>query len=299
MSELADLERQARSDGLAAMALAEARLFGDFGKPDRVGAYEAVKQSASLGFEDGRRAWVYFTAAGIGCEADPEAARGMLAELAKEDRFAALQLAFLDHLTCMSKLAEVTPRIVSSDPYIALYPGLFSAAECRYLMILGTPWMEKASILSLSGEASFDEVRDASAAHIPPVAEDLVVQQINRCIAAATETESGWGEPLNILKYAPGQQYKPHHDGTSPDNVSVRNLTALIWLNDQFEGGETDFPKIKVRVRGSVGDMLVFRNVHSNGEFDARMIHAGLPVTKGVKWMASRWIRGTDFLGGA
>ena len=33
-------------------------------------------------------------------------------------------------------------------------------------------------------------------------------------------------------------------------------------------------------------------------EFDARMIHAGLPVTKGVKWMASRWIRGTDFLGG-
>ena len=296
MSELADLERNAVSDGAAAMALAEARLFGDFGAADQKGAYQAVKQSASLGFEDGRRAWVYFTAAGIGCKADPRAARHMLAELAKEDRFAALQLAFLEHLTCGEKVGKVRPKIISRDPYIALHPGLFSAAECRYLMILGTPWMEKASVLSLTGEARMDNVRDASAAHIPPVAEDLVVQEINRCIAMATDTEPGWGEPLNILRYTPGQQYKPHHDGTSPDNVSVRNLTALIWLNDQFEGGETDFPKIKVRVRGSVGDMLVFRNVLMNGDFDPRMIHAGLPVTEGVKWMASRWIRGTDFL---
>lgn len=298
MSELADLEQRARSDGAAAMALAEARLFGDFGPPDQAAAYKAVKQAASLGFEDGRRAWVYWTAAGIGRKPDEKAARKMLAELAKEDRFAALQLAFLDYLTCEKRLAEVTPTIISADPYIALYPGLFSPAECRYLMILGTPWLEKASVLSLEGEARFDEVRDAFTAHIPPIAEDLVVQAVNRTIAAATGTKPGWGEPLNVLRYAPGQQYKPHHDGTGSDNVSVRYLTALIWLNDQFEGGETDFPKINVRVRGSVGDMLVFRNVRDNGEFDERMIHAGLPVTEGVKWMASRWIRGTDFLAG-
>jgi prolyl 4-hydroxylase len=91
-------------------------------------------------------------------------------------------------------------------------------------------------------------------------------------------------------------KYKPHHDGTGADNVSVRTLTALIWLNDQFEGGETDFPKINVRVRGAVGDMLVFKNVRENGEFDERMIHAGLPVTQGVKWMASRWIRSEPYL---
>ena len=298
MSDLADLEWRAKTDGEAAMALAEARLFGDFGPPDRAGAYAAVKQSAKLGFEDGRRAWVYLTAAGIGHKPDEKAARKMLAELAREDRFAALQLAFLDHMTCEKKLAEVAPVAVSEDPYIALFPGLFSAAECRYLMILGTPWLEKASVLGLDGEARMDDHRDAFCAHIPPVAEDLVVQAVNRTIAAATGTKPAWGEPLNILRYVPGQQYKPHHDGTGSDNVSVRNLTALIWLNDQFEGGETDFPKINVRIRGSVGDMLVFRNVRDDGEFDERMIHAGLPVTEGVKWMASRWIRGQDFLGG-
>jgi prolyl 4-hydroxylase len=141
-----------------------------------------------------------------------------------------------------------------------------------------------------------EKVRDAHSCAIPNLAEDLIVQAVNRCIARATGTEPGWGEPLNILKYMPGQQYRPHHDGTGTDNVSVRNLTALIWLNDQFEGGETDFPKINVRVRGSVGDMLVFRNVRKDGSFDERMIHAGLPVTQGVKWMASRWIRGENYL---
>jgi len=297
MSELADLKQRAKTEAGAAMHLAERLLLGIGTRPDQKAAYQAVQQAARLGHEDGRRAWVYLTAAGIGRKADPEGARKMLGELAKEDRFAALQLAFLQHVSCEQRLAEVEPRIVSQDPYIALYPGLFSAAECKYLAVLGTPWLEKAGILDLQGAGRTDEaIRDAHSCSIPNLAEDLVVQAINRCIAKATGTKPGWGEPLNILKYAPGQQYKPHHDGTGADNVSVRRLTALIWLNDQFEGGETDFPRIGVRVRGSVGDMLVFRNVRDDGSFDERMIHAGLPVTNGVKWMASRWIRAEDYL---
>lgn len=296
MIEIQELERRARNDGHLAMALAERRLLGIDCKPDQRAAFEAVKLAARLGHPDGRRAWVYLTNAGIGTKADPATAVAMLRELAKEDRFAALQLAFLDHLTCEKKLAEVEPKIISADPYIALYPGLFSPAECKYLAVLGTPWLEKASVLSLTGEARFDEIRDADASSIPNLTEDMIVQAVNRCIAAATGTRPEWGEPLNLLRYRPGQQYKPHHDGTGSDNVSVRTLTALIWLNDQFEGGETDFPKIKVRVRGGVGDMLVFKNVRDNGEFDERMIHAGLPVTEGVKWMASRWIRTEPYL---
>ena len=296
MDELAQLKARAETDGGAAMNLAERLLLGIDTRPDQEGAYAMVQQAARLGHEDGRRAWVYLTAAGIGRKADPESARMMLAELAKEDRFAALQLAFLQHVTCVQRLAKVAPKIVSADPYIALYEGLFSTAECKYLAVLGTPWLERASVIDLQGNPRIDEVRDAESCSIPNLAEDLVVQAVNRCIAAATDTQPGWGEPLNILRYAPGQQYKPHHDGTGSDNVSVRQLTALIWLNDEFTGGETDFPKIDVRVRGAVGDMLIFKNVRDDGEIDDRMIHAGLPVTEGVKWMASRWIRGANYL---
>ena len=297
MSDLQDLELRAQTEPNAAMDMAERLLLGIETKPDQKAAYKMIQQAARLGHPDGRRAWVYMTNAGIGRRADAKAAKEMLAELAKEDRFAALQLAFLDHLSCEKRLAEVEPKIISKDPYIALYPQLFSAAECRYLAVLGTPWLEKAGILDLSGKGRTDDkIRDAHSCSIPSLAEDLIVQAVNRCIAKATGTEAGWGEPLNILKYTPGQQYRPHHDGTGTDNVSVRTLTALIWLNDQFEGGETDFPKINVRVRGGVGDMLVFKNVRDDGSFDERMIHAGLPVTEGVKWMASRWIRTENYL---
>ena len=293
--DLADLKARAPSDGDAAMTLAEHYLLGIGCEPDRQAAYRTVEQAARLGHQEGRRAWVYLTAAGIGRPADMDAAKAMLKELAGEDRFAAVQLAFLDHVTCDKRLAEVTPKIVSADPYIALFPGLFSAAECRYLMLLGTPWMERALVIDeASGAGIFDPVRDADTSSFPHLAEDLVVQAINRCIAAATGTEPGWGEPLTILRYAPGQQYHPHHDAGG-DPVT-RQLTALIWLNADFEGGETHFPTIDVTVRGGVGDMLVFRNVGDDGQPDPRMLHAGLPVTSGTKWMASRWIRSQDYL---
>lgn len=298
MTPLSELEQRAKTDGDAAMDLAERRLLGIGCAPDRKAAYQVVRQAAKLGHPDGRRAWVYLTAAGIGRKADPNAAKAMLAELAKEDRFAAVQLAFLDHVTCEKRLSEVSPRTVSANPYIALYPGLFSPAECRYLMTLGTPWLERAMVVDeATGQGRLDPVRDADSSSFPHLAEDLVVQAINRCIATATGTEPGWGEPLTILRYVPGQQYRPHHDAFGADKKAVRQLTALIWLNADFEGGETHFPDLKVKVRGGVGDLLVFRNVTEDGESDPRMMHAGLPVTRGVKWMASRWIRTQDYLG--
>ncbi|MCY7279309.1 MAG: 2OG-Fe(II) oxygenase [Sphingomonas bacterium] len=295
---LGDLERRAQSDGGAALSLAEARLMGDGGAPDAAAALALVEHAACLGNADARRAWVYMTAAGIGRAADPEAARAMLSELAKEDRFAAVQLAFLGHVTCRQRLPLIVPEIVSDDPRISLHRGLFSAAECRYLMLLGTPWLERALVVDeATGAGVIDAIRDADTSSFPPLAEDLVVQQINACVAAASGTKAAWGEPLTILRYQPGQQYRPHHDAHGAVPGALREWTALIWLNDDYAGGETDFPDVGVRVKGAVGDLLLFHNVTADGKPDARMIHAGLPVTSGVKWMASRWIRRKDYLG--
>ena len=297
MGGLDDLEHRAKSDGAAALSLAEARLMGDGGTPDAAGALALVEQGARLGNEDARRAWVYMTAAGIGRLADPVAARAMLSELAKEDRFAAVQLAFLGHVTCHQRLPLIAPEILSDDPRITIHRGLFSAAECRYLTLLGTPWLERAMVIDeATGAGVIDAIRDADTSSFPPLAEDLVVQQINACIAAASGTDKKWGEPLTILRYRPGQQYRAHHDAGG-DVERLRHWTALIWLNDDYDGGETDFPDVAVRVKGGVGDLLLFHNVTADGLPDQRMIHAGLPVTSGVKWMASRWIRGRDYLG--
>ena len=268
---------------------------GDGGAPDAVAALAMVEQAARLGNVDARRARVYMTAAGIGRAADFDAAKAMLVELAKEDRFAAVQLAFLGHVTCTARLAEVAAEILSDDPRITIHRGLISAAECRYLTLLGTPWLEQAMVIDeATGAGVIDAIRDADTSSFPPLAEDLVVQTINACIAAASGTEAAWGEPLTILRYRPGQQYRPHHDAGAQ---AARHWTALIWLNEDYEGGQTDFPDVGLRVKGGVGDLLLFHNVTADGAPDPRMMHSGLPVTSGVKWLASRWIRGRDYLG--
>ena len=296
MNSVSVLVKQSKTDAAAAMALSQTRLYGIGCKPDRRAAFNAVRLAAHLGHPDGRRARIYLTAAGIGTRPDHSAAMEMLKELAKEDKFAAVQLSFLEHVACEQRLAEVQPKIISSNPYIALYPRLFTPAECKYLAVLAAPWLEKAMVTVEGAEMPFEGVRDADSSAISHLTEDLVVQRINRCIAAATETRPEWGEPLNVLRYKQGQQFRPHHDGRGSGEGPMRIMTALIWLNEQFEGGETEFPRLNIRVRGGVGDMLVFRNVHDDGSQDDRLIHAGLPVSNGVKWMASRWIRAADFL---
>jgi prolyl 4-hydroxylase len=70
-----------------------------------------------------------------------------------------------------------------------------------------------------------------------------------------------------------------------------RFWTALIYLNDGYKGGETDFPRLDIRVEGAMGDALIFCSLDKAGRPDPLTEHAGLPVTSGTKWLATRWIR--------
>src|SRR5215213_1930118 len=73
MVSLSLLVKQSKSDGTAAMALSQRRLYGIGCKPDRRAAFNAVRLAAHLGHPDGRRARIYLTAAGIGTKPDHSA----------------------------------------------------------------------------------------------------------------------------------------------------------------------------------------------------------------------------------
>ena len=302
------LDQRDPAAAAAMMALAEAgdadaqnkagelSLRGMAGPVDLKQANRWIDNAAAQGQPDAQRTAAYFTAAGIGCKADQAKAHAMLQALAPNDRFVAVQLAFLDHVQCEAKLASAERKLNSADPHIELIVGLFSPAECRYLQLLAQPWLEPAMIYAATGEGMRDPHRDSDNMVIAPMTEDLVVQAINRTIAAASDTQVGWGEPLHILRYAPGQQYRPHHDAHAYPQVEKRRVaTALLYLNDAYEGGETNFPELGISVRGGIGDLLIFHNLDGDKMPDMRMIHAGLPITSGEKWLATRWIRGGDY----
>ena len=201
-------------------------------------------------------------------------ARSLLEEVAPDDRFVAVQLAFLDHVVCNQRLVTAGLRLISADPHIELIVGLFSAAECRYIQLLAAPWLEPAMIYATTGEGMRDPHRDSD------------------------NMEVTWREPLHTLSYAPGQQYRPHHDAHAFSPVKKRRIaTALVYLNDVYEGGETHLPELDIKVRGGIGDLLIFHNLDAGNMPDMRMTHAGLPITSGEKCLATRWIRGSDYFG--
>ena len=121
-----------------------------------------------------------------------------------------------------------------------------------------------------------------------------MVNAINRRIAALSGTGIEQGEPLQVLRYRPGGQYRAHMDAL-PAEANQRIVTVLVYLTDAYEGGETSFLRTGLAFKGRKGDALLFRNVTETGEPDQMAVHAGLPVRRGAKIIGSRWIRERRF----
>jgi len=141
-----------------------------------------------------------------------------------------------------------------------------------------------------SGRFVRDPVRTSAAAAFPFVLESPVLHAIGRRIARISGTRPEQGEPPQILRYGPGEEYRPHVDAL-PGGDNQRIVTVLIYLNDGYEGGGTHFPAANLTINGRQGDAIVFRNVTAAGAVDGTTRHAGLPVTRGEKFLLSRWIR--------
>jgi prolyl 4-hydroxylase len=183
------------------------------------------------------------------------------------------------------------PRRLSASPEVTLFPKLLSAAECDYLKLAAEPNYEPSFVFDSKGQPVPDTIRTSDGSTIQWLHEDPVIHALNRRLAAASGTEADQGEALQILRYQPGQQYRPHLDFLRVGEENKRVLTALVYLNADYKGGETCFVKTGLNVKGDKGDAIVFRNLDPKRRPDPMSEHAGLPVTIGTKFLASRWIR--------
>lgn len=182
------------------------------------------------------------------------------------------------------------PTRLSAAPDVRIVKRLLTPAECSYLIAAAEPLLEPSMVYNDAGEQVRDTIRTSDGTGFYWLIEDPAIHALNRRIAKATQTSYDQGEPLQLLRYAPGQEYRPHFDFLEAvDNP--RPLTALVYLNDGYEGGATRFVKTGLEVRGQIGDVLVFGNGGADGKRDPLSEHAGLPVTSGRKYLATRWIR--------
>ena len=112
-------------------------------------------------------------------------------------------------------------------------------------------------------------------------------------------------ELIHIVKYEVGGEYKSHHDFFHPgegyyDNEmkrgGQRSKTALVYLNEDFTGGETEFPKVNIRIQPQKRKLVLWDNAFEDESPDYDSLHAGLPVISGTKYIAVIWIRFGKFV---
>jgi len=152
----------------------------------------------------------------------------------------------------------------------------------------------------VSGLGKIDPVRSNSAVELRLPEMDVAIEALRARISVATRLPEPIFEIPQVMHYAVGQEFRPHHDFLDPQERGhaadlarrgQRIGTFLIYLNDDFEGGETEFPPAGLSHRGRTGDALFFANVTPDGRPDPLTVHAGRPPAKGEKWIFSQWIR--------
>jgi len=290
------LLRDAQGRGEAEAYLLEGlwMLEGRFLPRDFAGARGPLGRAVELGHVGAARTLAGLIACGIGEAPDWAGSVAILEQWSDRDPIAGRQLELIGRMQ-IDDLGELTVELprrrVCADPRIERVDGLLTEDECAFLIELADPRMQRATIFH-EAEQRFveDPIRRSDKAGFSIVSEWPFVRAINRRIAAATGTDVGRGEPLQVLRYEPTQEYRPHFDAIAGmDNPRVQ--TALTWLNDDYEGGATRFEELGLSERGQAGDLLLFANTLADGLPDPRTRHSGAPVLSGVKYMASRWIR--------
>lgn len=194
-----------------------------------------------------------------------------------------------------------SPRRVSEQPHVLLVDGFVSPAICDWLRARAEPHLTRAEIYDpVSGAGRPDPVRTNTAFAFDLAATDVVLVLVRERIARLAGLPVPGLEPSQVLRYTPGQKFDWHVDFLDPavpghrDDLArsgQRIATCLIWLNDDYEGGETAFETGDQRLRGRKGDAILWANVTPNGAPDPLTRHAGLPPISGEKWILSQWMR--------
>ena len=182
---------------------------------------------------------------------------------------------------------------------VSLYVDFFSAEECLYLRCLGAPMLSPSISVDEHGKQHHNQIRTSSEWVFNIEHEDLYLRLLQKRMACAAELPLKNAEPLILLRYLPGQEYKPHRDylpssyfvPIKQGGAGQRLRTVIIYLNTPEQGGETLFPLLQQSIPATEGQLLHFDNIDSTGALNTLSLHAGAPVTRGVKWIATLWIR--------
>jgi len=190
---------------------------------------------------------------------------------------------------------EVRIALSIDRPPLRVLENLLAADECDALIAQARPRLQRARTVAVDGSQQVDASR-TSAGMFFALGESPLVARIEQRIADLFDLPVEHGEGLQILHYLPGQEYEAHYDWFDPGQPGFAAVTArggqrvasvVMYLNTPEAGGGTGFPNLGLTVTALRGSAVYFAYEANDG----LSLHAGLPVQRGEKWIATKWLR--------
>lgn len=188
------------------------------------------------------------------------------------------------------------------SPRVVVFGDLLSLQECQELIDLATPRMARSqTVVNATGGSEVNEARTSQGMFFGR-GENELCARIEARIAALVNWPIENGEGIQILRYAPGAEYKPHFDYFDPAQPGSSAIlkrggqrvgTVVMYLNTPEAGGATTFPDAGIDVHAVAGQAVFF--AYGLPHPSTKTLHGGAPVKEGEKWVATKWLRERTF----
>jgi prolyl 4-hydroxylase len=193
---------------------------------------------------------------------------------------------------------DVSVLVAMSHPRVVVFGDLLSAEECAELIELARKRLSRSeTVATRTGESEINAARTSDGMFFQP-GEFPVCARLEARLAALLEWPLENGEGLQILRYRPGAEYKPHYDYFDPAEPGTpailkrggqRLASIVCYLNTPEAGGATIFPEAGIEVAPVRGNAVFFS--YDRPHPSTRTLHGGAAVTAGEKWVATKWMR--------
>ena len=187
-------------------------------------------------------------------------------------------------------------------PRVVVFGNLVSPEECEGLIAAARVRLARSLTVETRTGGEVLNVDRTSEGMFFERGENDIVARLEQRIGALLRWPVEFGEGLQILRYSPGAQYRPHYDYFDPGEAGTptilkrggqRVATLVMYLQEPGQGGATTFPDVGLEVAPVRGTGVFFS--YDEPDPATRTLHGGAPVLAGEKWVATKWLREREF----
>jgi len=184
----------------------------------------------------------------------------------------------------------ITYEILNNDPFIALIHGLVPEDTIDN-MLNETEFIPSTVYNQITKDSNVVNYRTSSTCFVRYYdLTKLTLSYIQKEFGHSYDQAESW----QLTRYLPGEFFKPHWDNINPSGDENsrkpgRVATVILYLNDDFQGGTTNFNRLNIDVTPRRGSCLYF--AYPTGDPRANLtMHQGVMVLTGIKTIATLWI---------